>query len=134
MDDTYRQHRVFEKNLKSTPVAYILWFFFGLLGVHRFYAGDTTGGLVRLLLSMTMIGLAITALLWVYDAFRIPGLVQERNDEILELMGLSNSQPENSEERFPIRNETDLRRAEMLEDLRQTGYRKERRDLSDLYR
>ena len=134
MDDEYRQQLVFEKNLKSVPVAYLLWLFLGGLGVHRFYAGDTTGGLVRLLLSMTFFGLAIVIFLWIYDAFRIPGLIQDRNRETLELMGLSDPQPHSDAAPLPAKNETDQRRAAMLEDLRKTGYRKERRSLDDLYR
>ncbi len=62
-----------QTNRRSILVAYVLWFFFGLLGVHRFYAGDTTGGIVWLLTG----GLCgVGALI---DLFLIPGLIARAN-------------------------------------------------------
>lgn len=40
---------------KSMLVAILLWFFFGMLGAHRFYAGDSQTGSVQFFL--TIIGL-----------------------------------------------------------------------------
>ncbi|GAA0310225.1 TM2 domain-containing membrane protein YozV [Gracilibacillus halotolerans] len=71
-------------NQKSIAVAYILWFFFGMLGIHRFYTGRTGTGIVQLLLSL--FGWATTFLIigwfilpivgiWLFiDIFLIPGL------------------------------------------------------------
>ncbi|QYX58528.1 TM2 domain-containing protein [Roseovarius sp. SCSIO 43702] len=72
---------------KSVGVAYLLWFFFGGLGVHRFYMG-LTGSAIAMLL-MTVFGflllvvyglgllLLIPVMIWLLvDAFRIPGLVE----------------------------------------------------------
>lgn len=34
---------------KSVGVAYLLWFFFGILGIHQFYLGNTARGVLYLL-------------------------------------------------------------------------------------
>ncbi len=57
----------------SVVIAYILWWFFGVLGVHRFYLGKVGSGLLYLL---TGGGFVVG---WITDAFRIPSLVREAN-------------------------------------------------------
>lgn len=71
---------------KSIPAAYVLWFFFGLLGAHRFYLGRSKTGLIMLLLSLSVIGLLATVIWFVVDAFLIPGMTEERNDELYFLL------------------------------------------------
>jgi len=39
-----------QKHKKSVAVAYLLWFFLGSLGVHKFYLGETKRGLLYLVL------------------------------------------------------------------------------------
>lgn len=92
MDEAGRVMR-FEANKKSTVVAYLLWFFLGWLGAHRFYLGYVTSGLILLalwlvgtVLSVIYIGLiilAIPAVWWFVDLFLIPGLARTRNLEII---------------------------------------------------
>lgn len=77
---------------KSVGVAYLLWFFTGGLGGHRFYLGHTGSGVGMLIL--TVIGLVTLAVvvgavlliavgIWVLvDAFLIPGMVQRNKDDI----------------------------------------------------
>mgnify|MGYP001481304134 CR=1 FL=1 len=43
-----------QRNKKSTLAAYLLWFFLGSLGIHKFYLGKTGWGITYLL--MTIIG------------------------------------------------------------------------------
>ena len=50
----------YEARRRSTAVAYLLWFFLGLLGVHRFYAGETRSAVVMLLMQLVG-GLAMIA-------------------------------------------------------------------------
>ncbi|WP_019850339.1 TM2 domain-containing protein [Desulfitobacterium sp. PCE1] len=41
-----------EKHKKSTGLAYVLWFFFGTLGIHKFYIGNTKWGIAYLALGI----------------------------------------------------------------------------------
>ena len=43
-----RAMMMFEANKKSVVVAYLLWFFFGWAGGHRFYAGKIGSGVAQL--------------------------------------------------------------------------------------
>ncbi|RUU29768.1 TM2 domain-containing protein [Mesorhizobium sp. M6A.T.Ce.TU.016.01.1.1] len=82
---------------KSIGVAYVLWFFLGLLGAHRFYLGRKGSGAAMLALAVIGIlsapvggtvllaGVAIWALV---DAFLIPGLVQAHKNDIRRNLGI----------------------------------------------
>lgn len=70
---------------KNILVAYLLWFFLGQLGVHRFYLGRIGSGVAQLLLCvvgyvlMLALGLGLIFLipLWIWlfvDIFLIPGM------------------------------------------------------------
>lgn len=41
-----------EKYKKSTGLAYVLWLFLGTLGIHKFYIGKITMGLIYLVLGI----------------------------------------------------------------------------------
>lgn len=72
---------------KSTLVAYLLWFFLGGFGVHRFYLGKTGSGAIMLgllilglLTTVIYIGIAflLALAIWmIVDAFLIPGMITE---------------------------------------------------------
>ena len=132
------QHKelVFQQNEKSKGVAYLLWLLFGWLGVHRFYAGRTGSGLVQLLLSLSVVGLAVTIIWWLIDAFLIPDMINQHNLKTIDMIyGTEPPKPQEQEPQRQIPQEVDPRRKAMLDDLRQTGYKKERRDpISKLYR
>ena len=63
-------------------MAYLLWFFLGLLGGHRFYLNKTGSAVVMLVISITIFGLMITWPWWVIDAFLIPGMLQEKRSRL----------------------------------------------------
>jgi TM2 domain-containing membrane protein YozV len=65
---------------KTNTVAYLLWFFIGIFGAHRFYLGRPGTAVLQIL---TLCGLGIW---WIIDAFLIPGMVQEHNDRIRRAM------------------------------------------------
>lgn len=64
---------------KNIVVAYLLWFFLGLLGLHRMYCGRVGSGVAMLALTviggLTFIGmighllLTIVAIWWLIDLF-----------------------------------------------------------------
>ena len=56
----------FESDKRILP-AFLLVFFLGLLGVHRFYVGKNGSGIAMLVLSLTVFGIAITAIWMLVD-------------------------------------------------------------------
>lgn len=136
MNDQHHKQIVFEQNEKSKGVAYLLWLLFGWLGVHRFYAGKTGTGLAQLLLSLSVVGLGITIVWWIVDAFLIPDMINSHNLNAIDMIYGSKA-PEAEPEEAPqaLADDVDPRRQAMLDDLKQTGYRKERRGgIPGLYR
>ncbi|TPG18458.1 TM2 domain-containing protein [Sphingomonas koreensis] len=63
---------------KNKYVAAVLAFLFGVLGVHRFYLGRTGSGILMLVLTITVVGLAITGLWALIDTIRY--LVMSEDD------------------------------------------------------
>ena len=59
---------------KDIVVAYLLWFFVGILGVHRFYLGHVGIGILYL---FTFGGLGFG---WIIDAIIMPQLVHQANN------------------------------------------------------
>lgn len=63
-------------------LAYVLLIFLGMLGIHRFYLGRIGSGIAQLILTLTIIGSFVTAI-WVFiDLFLVPGMVNNKRDEI----------------------------------------------------
>ena len=91
MDRTSAQY---DMEKKSLLVAYLLWFFLGYVGAHRFYLGRPISGFIMLALSAVTLVLALVSfgflsflwvvvgLWWLVDALLIPGLVAGRNTRI----------------------------------------------------
>lgn len=83
----------FEAAKKSVLVAYLLWFFLGWLGLHRFYLGYVISGLLMLalwgvgtLLTFILVGyviLVVPFLWWLLDLLLIPGMARDRNNQII---------------------------------------------------
>lgn len=62
----------------SQAVAYLMWFFLGLLSAHRFYLRRPGSAILQILTFFIVIGF-----FWLLiDVFLIPGMVRERQDEI----------------------------------------------------
>ena len=59
------------KNDNRALVAFVLAFFLGVFGLHRFYVGRTTSGFVMLFISLTMFGLFITGVWALIDMIMI---------------------------------------------------------------
>lgn len=71
---------------KSTGAAYLIWFFLGMLGGHRFYLGRT--GTAAIMLVLSLLGWVTFFIPWIIlgiwcliDAFLIPGMIRQHQDE-----------------------------------------------------
>lgn len=84
----------FQNNKKSTGLAYVLWFFLGSLGAHRFYLGRTGSAIGMLVLcvlgwlTVWMLGLGLLFLIplgiWLLvDIFLIPGIATQQNNRLI---------------------------------------------------
>jgi TM2 domain-containing membrane protein YozV len=78
---------LYEANKKTALVAYLLWFFLGLVGGHNFYLGRIGVAVTQLILSITVIGLLITVVWVLVDAFLIPGWVRRHNNLLAAQLG-----------------------------------------------
>lgn len=69
---------------KTKLISYLLWFFFGGFGGHRFYLGRIKTGIAQLLLTVTgsfLLVPLIPLLIWLLvDAFLIPRMVDDANN------------------------------------------------------
>ncbi len=92
MDQNLRTQLQYDAQKKSIVAAYVLWLFFGFLGLHRFYLGHTGSGVAQLLLAFGGFvsgGLlwSVLGVWWLVDAFLIPGQTEKRNLQTLERLG-----------------------------------------------
>jgi len=70
---------VLPETRRSLPVAYILWFFWGMLGFHRFYLGKPRTGFL-FIVTGGLLGLG-----WLYDLVTLPRQVaamQQRHADV----------------------------------------------------
>jgi len=78
---------LYEANKKTALVAYLLWFFLGLFGAHNFYLGRTGVAVAQLVLSLILVGMLITIVWAIVDAFLIPGWVRRQNNLLAAQLG-----------------------------------------------
>lgn len=84
----------FEARKKSVGVAYLMWFFLGAVGGHRFYAGKSGSGaimlalwLLSLLLTFFVIGwfgFIVLGIWWLVDAFLLHGIIARHNESVMQ--------------------------------------------------
>ena len=75
---------------KSVTVAYVLWFFFGYVGVHRMYCGHMATGLTMLggallggldfSLWLGHLSVLLVGIWWLLDLFLTAGMVAPETD------------------------------------------------------
>ena len=88
MSDTARLMQ-YDANKKSAVVAYLLWFFLGGFGAHRFYLGLPGTGAALLIITMLSLLFMVTgiglftiwiSIIWIIvDLFLIPGITRKHN-------------------------------------------------------
>lgn len=98
----------FEANKKSMGVSYLLWFFLGAFGGHRFYLGRTGSAVAMLLMGIfgwltiwVVIGFFLLIPLtvwWLVDAFLIPEIVRNHNNALMARLNTSAASPLSSAE------------------------------------
>ena len=71
---------LYDANKASVGVTYLLWFFLGLLGVHRFYLSRPISAICMML---TLGGLFVW---WLLDGILIPTLVKRKNLAVIDEM------------------------------------------------
>ena len=71
--------------MKSKLVAYLLWFFLGWAGIHRFYVGKVVSGILYLL-TFGFFGIG-----WFIDLFLLGGYVDTYNALHLARFGMNNN-------------------------------------------
>ncbi|KLD96416.1 NINE protein [Aliarcobacter butzleri] len=85
---------------QNVILAYILWWFLGIFGAHRFYTGQSKGWLyivltiIAFLTIYIFIGIFIfigLAIWWIFDGFKLHKIVKENNLEMLNNYQKNNS-------------------------------------------
>ncbi|EIZ81079.1 TM2 protein [Novosphingobium sp. Rr 2-17] len=89
MNDDLRAQLRYDAQRKSPVIAYILWFFVGFLGAHRFYLGTTGAAVAQLLLGLLgwlpfFVGWGILGVWLFIDLFLIPGIAERKNYQLAE--------------------------------------------------
>ena len=64
-----------------------MFFFFGVFWGHNFYLKRTGVAVTQLILSITVVGLAITVFWVLVDAFLIPGWIRNQNNLLAMQLG-----------------------------------------------
>ena len=68
----------------SIVLAYLFWFFLGIVSAHRFYLGRPGSAVLQILTYFIVIGF-----IWLLiDIFLIPGLVRDKRDKLRQRMML----------------------------------------------
>ncbi|RXW96315.1 MULTISPECIES: TM2 domain-containing protein [Enterococcus] len=70
-----------EKNSKSSVVAWLLWWFTGTLGGHRYYMGKTGTAIIMTILTLTFFGLIISGPWALIDAFSINRWIRKNKED-----------------------------------------------------
>lgn len=82
----------YQARSKSTGIAYLLWFFLGGFGVHRFYLGSVGVGVAVLICTILgfvlLFPLIITGLVLLYDMFTLPSRVAAFNERLMAEIGV----------------------------------------------
>ena len=87
MSNDTRVLLLYEANKTSLVVAYLLWFFLGMFGGHNFYLKRTGVAVAQLILTLTIVGMLITIVWVIVDAFLIPSWVPRQNNLLAAQLG-----------------------------------------------
>lgn len=95
--DAARKMIAYDAGKKNLILAYILWFFLGSFGVHRFYMNRTFSGImmallhviswITLVIAIGFAGFALLGIWWLIDAILIMGWVERHNMQLANHIG-----------------------------------------------
>lgn len=74
----------YQAEARSPVAAYLMLAVFGLFGVHRFYVNRGGPGIAQLVLTLTFIGLPVTVVWILVDAFLLHRYVVEWNVDLIQ--------------------------------------------------
>ena len=85
----------YDANKRSAGIGYVLWFFFGWFGAHRFYFQRTGSAVAQLVLTIIsffllflwgigLFGFLVVGIWVLVDAFLIPGLARDYNNALIQ--------------------------------------------------
>jgi len=87
----------YDAQKKSVLIAYLLWWFLGSLGAHRFYLRRNGSAATMLIITVVSIpacfiligflGVFAIFVWWIIDAFSIPGFVKRHNMRLANRIG-----------------------------------------------
>ena len=93
----------YDAGKKSAGTAFLLWFFLGGFGGHRFYLGQTGPAIGMIVLNLLgwltlvfVVGfflLGALSIWWLVDAFLISGWVQKHNSDLAIRLGMAAGGP-----------------------------------------
>ena len=82
----------YDAQKKSSGTSYVLWFFLGMFGGHRFYLEEKGTAIAMLIITLisfplmlVVIGfftIGVTAIWALIDAFLIPGMIKKYNSDL----------------------------------------------------
>jgi TM2 domain-containing membrane protein YozV len=83
----------FQIRKKDTLIAFLLWWFLGIFGGHRFYCNRGGSGAAMLAITLVsfplcyvcigFVGLFAIFIWWIVDAFCLPGWIEQHNQELM---------------------------------------------------
>lgn len=97
MNESMKEMMLYDAQKKSVGVAFVLWFFVGMLGAHRFYVGYkptafgqlafTIIGLLTMVFGVGFMILGAVGIWVLVDAFLLPGYVKDFNVRLASSLG-----------------------------------------------
>jgi TM2 domain-containing membrane protein YozV len=78
---------LYDANKTQPVIAYVLLYTLGLLGAHNFYLGRNGIAIAQLILTLTVIGLIVSGIWVIVDAFLLPGLIRTQNNALAQQLG-----------------------------------------------
>ncbi|MHC4375835.1 MAG: TM2 domain-containing protein [Planctomycetota bacterium] len=84
--------------MKSNVPAYLLWFFLGVFGGHRFYLRRPGTAILMFFTMFIYVGF----IWWIIDAFLIPSMVRDCNSSTVAVAGVNQQQNQTNQQNVTV--------------------------------